>query len=158
MDSHCTPVKHSWFSWLCSWFQSPLLLLIRVIWGLLFIQAGVGKFGDMGKVIEFFSSLDIPYPVLAAWLVAFTETIGGGLILLGLWSRLASIPLIIVLCTAYATDDKSALMNIFGNFQEFMKTEPFTYLFAVLVIFAFGPGCFSLDWFWGCAKKKKKES
>ena len=154
MDSHCTPPPHSWFSWLCSWFQSPLLLLIRIIWGCLFIVAGWGKLNNMGNVIEFFTSLDIPYPVFSAWLVAFTETIGGALILIGLWARLAALPLVITMCTALATDNREAIMNAFGNFSDVMHAEPFTYLFAMLVIFAFGPGCFSLDWILSCGKKK----
>ena len=158
MDSHCTPPPHSWYSWLCSWIQSPLLLVIRIIWGLLFIQAGWGKLNDMSKVIEFFTSLDIPYPVYAAWLVAFVETIGGALILIGLWARLVSVPLIITMCTALATAHREAVVNIFGNFQEFMNQAPFTYLFAMLVIFAFGPGCFSLDWILHCSSRRKEKS
>jgi len=156
MDSHCTPPPHSWYSWLCSWIQSPLLLLIRIIWGLLFILAGWGKLNNMSSTIEFFTSLDIPYPIFSAWLVAFVETIGGVLILIGLWARLASLPLVITMCTALATDNREALMNIFGDFQKVMHAEPFTYLFATLVIFAFGPGCYSLDCILHWSSKKKK--
>jgi len=158
MDSHCTPKPHSWYSWLCSWIQSPLLLLIRIIWGVLFIQAGWGKLNDMSKVIEFFTSLDIPYPVFSAWLVAFVETIGGALILIGLWARLAALPLIITMCTALGTAHQEATLNLFNNFSEFMDQAPFTYLFASLVIFAFGPGCFSLDCIlsWSSKKSEKK--
>jgi len=112
----------------------------------------------MGQVIEYFTSLDIPYPVFAAWLVAFVETIGGALILIGLWARLASLPLIIIACAALATAHIEATLDFFNNFEEFMNQPPFTYLFASLVIFAFGPGFFSLDCIlsWSSKKPEKK--
>jgi len=158
MDSHCTPKPHSWYSWLCSWIQSPLLLVIRIIWGLLFIQTGWEKLNNMSQVIEYFTSLGIPYPLYMAWLVAFVETIGGALILIGLWTRLAALPLIIVACGAYATAHQEMTLDLFYNFEEFMNQPPFTYLFASLVIFAFGPGFFSLDRIlsWSSKKPEKK--
>jgi len=152
MDSCCSPDKRSWFSWLCSLIQSPLLLLIRIIWGLLFIQAGFGKLADIGNVVEFFTSLNIPYPVFSAWLVAFVETIGGVLILIGFLTRFAAVPFVIVMVTALLTAHQEATMHLFTDFSEFMKQAPFTYLFATLTLMAFGPGCFSVD---RCCTKKK---
>ncbi len=155
MDSRCSPPPRSWFSWLCSLIQSPLLLVIRVIWGLLFIQAGWGKLNNMASTIEFFTQLDIMYPEIAAWAVALFEAIGGGLLLIGLWTRLASVPLIVIMVTALLTAHQEATLNLHNNFGEFMDQSPFTFLFATLVLCAFGPGSFSLDWILGCSKGKK---
>lgn len=156
MDSHCTPNKRSWFSWLCSFLQSPLLLAIRVVWGLLFIQTGVGKLTNMESTIEYFSTLDLASPVVAAWVVALVETIGGGFILVGLWARLAAIPLIVITVGAYAVAHQQVVDHFFTDFQAVINQTPFTFLFASLIIFAFGPGCFSLDWLWGASKKKQQ--
>ncbi len=123
MDSHCVPNKNSWFSWLCSWLQSPLLLAIRLIWGIMFILTGAGKLGNISQVIEFFNSLQIPNPVFFAWLVALTELIGGALIVLGLWTRVAAIPLIAIMVVAYATDSRETVLNIFHRFSSFYESS-----------------------------------
>jgi putative oxidoreductase len=158
MDCHCVPKKHSWYSWLCSWIQSPLLLVIRLIWGILFFMAGWGKLMNITMPIEFFESLGIPYPVFSAWLVALTETIGGGLLVIGFLARLAALPLIITMVTALLTAHLDGVLNMFHDFQGFMNEEPFYYLLASLIILAFGPGFFSLDAICYYSRKKKKKT
>ena len=65
-------------------FQSPFLLLIRVYWGWLFLQSGIGKFGHIDKVVSFFTDLGIPAPTLNAYFNASLETVGGILLIVGL--------------------------------------------------------------------------
>jgi putative oxidoreductase len=78
--------------------------------------------------------------------VASFETVGGLLLILGLASRLIAIPLTVVLCTAYATAHRAALLNIFDDPETFISQPPFNFLVMCLIVFAFGPGKYSLDY------------
>jgi putative oxidoreductase len=126
-----------------SWVLQPLLLLaIRLCWGWQFYLSGLGKYKTHDKVVEFFGSLGIPFPELNAWLVATTECVGGILLLMGLASRLVSIPLMTTMIVAYATADRESL----GSLDDFLGATPFQFLLATLLILAFGPGVLSIDY------------
>lgn len=125
--------------------QSPLLLAIRLYWGWQFWQAGWGKLQDISKPIGFFTQLGIPFPVFNAWLVSILECVGGIMLFVGLASRLISIPLVIDMTVAYVTADREALRSIFAEPGKFYGADPYTFWFAALLIFIFGPGSFSID-------------
>src|SRR5690242_10715746 len=84
-------------------FQSPLLLILRLYFGIAFMLAGFGKLQDMAKFIDTLISLNVPSPQNAAWAAALSETIGGFLLAIGFLSRIAAVPLIIVMVVAYIT-------------------------------------------------------
>jgi putative oxidoreductase len=128
-----------------SYLQSPFLLIVRLYWGWQFFQTGKGKLSDLSQPTEFFTSLHIPFPAFNAALVATTECVGGLLLLVGLASRLISMPLIFLLCVAYLTADNEALRSIFSDPDKFLSATPFQFLFAVVIVLIFGPGAFSLD-------------
>jgi len=125
--------------------QSPFLLIVRLYWGWSFFQTGKGKLSDLSQPSEFFASLHIPFPAFNAALVATTECVGGLLLLVGLASRLISLPLTFLLCIAYLTADNEALRSIFSDPDKFLSATPFQFLFAVLLVLIFGPGAFSVD-------------
>jgi len=125
-----------------SWLQPVLLLAIRLCWGWQFFLSGLGKYKTHDNVVEFFGSLGIPFPEFNAWLVATTECVGGILLLMGLASRLVSIPLMTTMIVAYATADRESL----GSLDDFLGATPFLFLLATLLIFAFGPGVLSIDY------------
>ena len=128
--------------------QSPLLLVIRLYWGLSFAQTGWGKLRHLDKTAEFFASIDIPLPKLNALAAGATEFLGGLLLALGLFARPATVPLIFTMIVAYATADGEALRAIFSEPDGFVTAAPFLFLLASLVVLAFGPGRLSLDaWF-----------
>ena len=81
-------VAYGWFLKAVNGLQSPFLLLIRVYWGWLFLQSGIGKFGHIDKVVSFFTDLGIPAPTLNAYFNASLETVGG--ILLDSWTGIAA--------------------------------------------------------------------
>ena len=89
--------------------QSPLLFVIRFVWGIQLMQAGFGKLLNIEKPIGYFTDLGIPFPVENAWLVGFTETFGGMFLALGLLTRLTAIPLIINFIVAYITTEEEGL-------------------------------------------------
>jgi putative oxidoreductase len=128
--------------------QSPLLLLIRLCWGIQFFMTGLGKLMHIQKVIDFFTGIPIVFPAANAYLVGCTEMIGGALLTIGLASRLTAIPLAFTLVVAYLTTEKDALKSLytFTDIDPFLTAAPFLFLFACLIILAFGPGVFSLDY------------
>ena len=131
---------------LLNFLQSPFLLFVRLYWGWQFTQTGWGKLQDISKPIDFFTQLGIPFPAFNAWFVSLLEVGGGILLILGLASRLISIPLVIDMLVAYIAADREALKSIFSDPDKFMAAAPFNFLFASLIILAFGPGVISLDY------------
>lgn len=130
-----------------SFFQSPLLLVLRVFFGVLFVMAGFSKLQDINKFIEGLTALNVPYPEVAAWVVALTETIGGAFLVIGFLSRFVALPLIIIMAVAYATAHVEALHVITTDPKVFVSQPPFNFLLTALLVWAFGPGFFSIDHF-----------
>ena len=125
--------------------QSPFLLAIRLYWGWQFWQTGWGKLTNISRPIEYFTSLGIPAPAFTAHFIGILEAGGGILLMLGLASRLIALPLVVDMIMAYVIADRDALHAIFSKQDDFYKADPFTFLFASLIILIFGPGWFSLD-------------
>lgn len=128
-----------------TWTQPVLLLLVRGWWGWSFFLTGKGKLLNLDRTASFFGDLGLPLPKLNAVLAGTTECVGGLLLLLGLGSRFASMPLIFTMLVAYATADKEAVTAIFSDPDKFTGATPFLFLLACLIVFAFGPGKLSLD-------------
>lgn len=133
------------FLWIANLLQSPFLLGIRVIWGFLFLQSGIGKITHIGKVVDYFTDLGIPAPSLNAHFNAGLETVGGTLLILGLGSRLISVPLLINMIVAFITAEREAFMSFFSDSNKFFAADAFPFLLVSLLILIFGPGWFSLD-------------
>lgn len=132
--------------------QSPLLLLMRLYWGFGFLMAGKGKLLHLERATGFFTDLGIPFPGMSAVLASATECVGGLLLMLGLASRLATLPLAVVMIAAYATAHRDAVIIVLQSVHGFsfsldavVKQEPFPFLITVLVVMAFGPGKFAVD-------------
>jgi putative oxidoreductase len=128
--------------------QSPLLLAIRLYWGWQFMQDGWGKLTHLDKVTEFFSSLSLPAPGVAALMVALIELTGGFLFAFGIASRLTSLVLFANMTMAYLSvpDDRTNFSHILSKPDDFYGATPYTYWFAALLILILGPGVFAVDW------------
>ena len=125
--------------------QHPFLLALRLYWGYDFFQTGLGKLNNLERTTEFFASLQIPFPAVNAVFVGSLELVGGILLLFGLASRYITVPLIVSLCVAYATDEKEALMHLFDDPNQFVTATPFLHLLASMTVFVFGAGALSAD-------------
>lgn len=136
---------HLAFGNICQHLCSPLLLFIRLYWGWQFAQSGWGRLHHVGNAVDFFTSLNIPFPTFNVYFVSGLEFVGGILLILGLFSRPISFLLAGDMLVAYLTADRDALFSIFSNPGKFYGADPYTFLFASLMILAFGPGLFSLD-------------
>ena len=122
------------FAWL-----PPLLARVSVGW--VFFQSGLGKLGNIDRVIGFFTSLGLPAPAFQAHLVAWTECVGGLLLIGGLATRLASIPLSIVMIVALRT----ALADDIDGFSSLAGTIEFLFIVLMAWLMVAGPGRISLD-------------
>lgn len=136
---------NSVFTALGSWLQSPLLLLLRLYYGISFIMTGFGKLQNIHQFMDYLISLHIPHPETAAWVVGFTELIGGFLLTIGFLSRLGALPLIIVMSVGYATADVDSIYAFTKDPSQFVNRTEFNFLLTALLVFAFGPGIFSID-------------
>jgi putative oxidoreductase len=134
------------FRSVASSLQSPFLLLVRLYWGWQFAQSGWGRLHHIPQATDFFASLHIPFPGANVVFVSSLEFIGGILLAVGLGSRFISLLLAIDMIVAYLTGDPEALHFIFSDPGKFYNADPYTFLFASLLILIFGPGRFALDW------------
>ena len=116
-------------------------LLARLAVGLVFLSTGWGKVHHLDKVTSFFEQLGIPAPGFNAVLVGCSELICGTLLVVGLVTRLAAMPLVISMVVAILT---ARLADIHGLF-DLVGFDEFTYLCVLVVIAIIGPGAASLD-------------
>jgi putative oxidoreductase len=147
MNSFITTIRklYGWAVRAASTLQSPFLLFVRVYWGWQIAQNGWGKLHNLGHVSEFFASLGLPAPAFTATFVASIEFVAGLLLIVGLLSRFMGLILTIDMLMAYITADRAALFSIFSAPDKFTAADPYTILFAALIILIFGPGKISLD-------------
>ncbi len=140
--------------------RSPLLLVLRLMFGYQLFITGKGKLENIDRFIDFLTHLGIPMPVANAHFVATLECVGGLLLMLGLASRLISIPLTINFVVAYLTADHDAVVNFFKDQDAFTNAAPFLFLLTTLIILAFGPGRLSLDAIirWAITRKHRDEA
>lgn len=125
--------------------RSPLLLVLRLMFGWQLFQTGKGKLENIDRFTDFLTHLHVPMPHANAYFVASLECVGGLLLLVGLASRLISIPLTINFIVAYLTADHEAVVNFFKDQDAFTSAAPFLFLLVSLIVLAFGPGFFSID-------------
>lgn len=138
--------------------QSPLLLVIRLYWGWQFFLTGKGKLMNLERTSNFFLSLHIPLPHLNAWVVGVTECVGGLLLLTGLGTRLVGALLAFDMIIAYLTADIEKVKHIFDDPDKFLGADPFLFMLASIIVLAFGPGAFSLDWLIGKKLSRKNKT
>lgn len=125
--------------------QSPMLLAVRLYWGFQFAQTGWGKLHNLARIAGFFASLNIPFPSLSAPFISGLEFAGGILMMAGFLSRPVSLLLACNMFVAYWAADHDALTSIFSDPGKFYVADPYTFLFASLMILIFGPGFLALD-------------
>src|SRR5579862_5364698 len=133
------------FSTLFSYLQSPFLLAVRMYWGWQFAQSGWGKLHHLDRITNFFASLNIPFPGPSAHFVAGLEFVGGILLIIGLGTRFIGLLLAANMLVAYWAADREALLSIFSDPGKFYVADPYTFLFASIMVLVFGAGLFSVD-------------
>lgn len=115
--------------------------LARWTVGWIFVLSGWGKLHDLERVIQFFGELGIPHPELQAPFAAGTELVCGTLVLIGLFTRLASVPLIVTMTVAILTAQKE---NV-GSVGDLFGLIEWCYIALLFWLGVAGPGPLSLD-------------
>ena len=136
---------HDLFVRAVSSLQSLFLLFVRLYWGWQFAQSGWGRLHNLDRATEYFASLNLPLPGPTAAFVSSVELVGGILLAVGLFSRISALALTVDMVVAYITAEREALFSFFSNPGKFYTADPYTFLFAALLILIFGPGTISLD-------------
>lgn len=83
--------------------SSAATVLIRIAVGLIFGTQGILKFIDPNMGVNRFARIGFPHPWLLAHVVGVFEIVCGFLVLVGLFTRLAAVPLLVIISTAIAS-------------------------------------------------------
>jgi putative oxidoreductase len=121
--------------------QSLSLLLARLTIAYGFYEPAMKKWFDIGSIAGWFESMGIPFPTLNAYMVASTELIGVVLLTLGLFTRLISIPLMIIMIVAIITVHWTHGFPAGDNGFEI----PLYYMLFLALFASYGAGKISLD-------------
>jgi putative oxidoreductase len=113
----------------------------RLTLGWVFLQSGWGKLHNLEKVTGFFGSMGIPAPQVLAPMTAFFEFACGILLLVGLATRVASLPIIAIMTVALATAKKGEIHELSDLFGQ----SEYLYICLALWLGAYGAGPISAD-------------
>jgi putative oxidoreductase len=126
------------------------VFFIRLAVGLIFFTQGILKYIDPHMGVLRFTKIGFPYPNFTAHFVGTFEIACGFLVLIGLFTRLASIPLLIVILTAIATTKIPELWRPEQGFWFMVRDArtDFSMTMSLLFLISVGAGSWSLDaWF-----------
>ncbi len=129
------------FSRLSKYLQSLAILFARLVVAYGFYQPAMMKWNDIDAAGRWFGSMGIPLPLLNAYMAATTEITGVVLLTLGFFTRLISIPLIVVMIVAILTVHLHHGFDCGNNGFEI----PLYYIIFLLIFISHGAGKFSLD-------------
>lgn len=126
--------------------SSKTTILIRLIVGAVFLSEGIQKFLFADKLGSGrFAKIGLPSPEFLGSFVGVFEIMCGILVLIGFMTRLASIPLIIIMLVAFATTKSEVLAN--DGFWEMLhgsRTDWAMLIGAIFLLIA-GAGRWSVD-------------
>ncbi len=125
--------------------------LARLTLALVFIGTGWGKLNNLGSTVEYFTSLHIPAPAFNAGLAAGTEFVGGILLLLGLFTRLAVLPMAFTMVIAIITAKRDELDGV----RALLGFEEWTYIVLFVWPALAGPGALSQDALWSRRRRHR---
>jgi putative oxidoreductase len=121
-------------------------LLIRFMVGAVFLSEGIQKFLFPDKLgAGRFAKIGLPSPEFLGPFVGSFEIVCGALILLGLLTRLAAVPLIVIMLVAIATTKAEVLAH--DGFWEMMhgSRTDWSMLLGGIFLFIEGGGRWSID-------------
>ena len=125
------------------------LLLLRIYLFFVLWYAGLGKIDTFDKFSGYLGTLGVPLPDIFTWLVIIVETGGSALLLVGLFVRWVSVPLLIVMFFAGYLVHYQNGWAYEANGIEFAAI----YSLMILTLLCFGGGKYlSLD-YWVSSKK-----
>lgn len=127
--------------------QAPrAVLLVRLLVGTVFLSEGIQKFLFPGEVgAGRFAKIGLPSPEFFGPLVGSFEIACGILVLLGLFTRLAVLPLLTIMAVAFFSTKLPILMNAgFWKMAHEGRTD-FAMVLGAVFLLVVGAGAWSLD-------------
>ena len=127
---------------------SPVsIALIRLLVGAVFLAEGIQKFLFPDALgVGRFIKIGIPAPEIMAPFVGIVETVGGILLLIGLFTRPAAVALIIDMIVAISTTKIPMLIESgFWTMAHEARTD-WSMLLGSIVLLILGAGKWSVDW------------
>lgn len=117
------------------------LLFMRLVLAYGFYHAAKMKWTDINAIIAWFREAKFPLPPVSAYLVASFEALGALLLLLGLFTRLITIPLMFIMLVAiFAVHWPNGFEAGNNGFE-----IPLYFLIMLFTLFIMGPGIISVD-------------
>ncbi len=140
MQSACVRFAHTLLSRLerIEWL-GPLLL--RLVFGYFWLETGWAKLHNLAFFSGRFVEWGIPFPTFSAMLSGATDLVGGALLMLGLGTRLATIPMIVNMLVALAV----VVLPGISTLDEFVELDEVLYVAVLSWLLFAGPGKASLD-------------
>jgi uncharacterized membrane protein YphA (DoxX/SURF4 family) len=123
-----------------------VIVLIRLVVGAVFLSEGIQKFLYADALgVGRFIKIGIPAPEVLAPFVGVVEIVCGTLVLAGLYTRLAALPLIVNMLVAIATTKIPILLESgFWKMAHEARTD-WSMLLGSIFLLLVGSGTFSLD-------------
>jgi uncharacterized membrane protein YphA (DoxX/SURF4 family) len=123
------------------------VLLVRIAVGLIFFTQGILKYLDPNMGVVRFTRIGFPHPYFTAHFVGTFEILCGFLLLIGLWTRLVSIPLLVVITTAIATTKIPELFRANQGFWYMVSDArtDFAMFCCLIFLISVGGGLWSID-------------
>ncbi|HML27797.1 MAG TPA: DoxX family protein [Hyphomicrobium sp.] len=117
-------------------------LFARIVVGWVFMWSGWEKLQALPQITANFASWGIPFPQITTPFVSGVEFLGGLFLLLGLFTRIAGVPLVIVMVVAII----SAKWDQVDSFETLAGFEEVSYMALFGWLAVAGPGPISLDY------------
>ncbi len=138
-----------WRNFLKPKWNCHSIIFIRLAVGLIFFSQGILKFTDPRMGVQRFERIGFAHPGFTAHFVGAFEIVCGLMILIGLLTRVAAVPLLIVILTAIAT---TKIPELYRPGQGFWfavsdaRTD-FAMVMCLLFLLVVGGGAWSGDYF-----------
>jgi putative oxidoreductase len=117
-------------------------LLMRIYFGYFWAETGWGKIRNLDSFTQRFVEWGILYPHFSAVLSGYTEWIGGILIMIGLLTRLVTLPMMFNMLVAIVQVKWAKISDI----DDFVETDEVLYMFIFFWLLMAGPGRASIDY------------
>ena len=116
---------------------STLILVVRVLFGILFLTHGYDKLLSHATMADLFAD---PFGIgstLSFWMVVFAEVVCSFALIFGLLQRIVLIPMIITMIVAF--------FMVHSGMPFAAKELSFIYMAIFILLFITGPGKYSFD-------------
>src|ERR1700737_3068707 len=115
--------------------------MMRIYFGYFWAETGWGKIHNLDAFTQRFIGWGISYPHLSPALSGYTEWVGGILLMLGLFTRFVSIPLMFNMFVAIM----KVKINKVSGIDDFVEMDEALYMFILFWLMMAGPGRVSVD-------------